>query len=202
MAAMRQEQGLAMKTDARRKGAALVIALTAGLVAGITVSPADAYEPADLPSIEVKVEADHAKVTHLAPDGLEAMLADKDRMLLIDVREEEEFRVSRIPGAIRVDPGTWSWTFLARHGQEAAGKAVVFYCSVGVRSSKLAASVQEGLKQRGAVGVYNLRGGIFRWHNESRALAADRGATDLVHPYDDKWGGLVARKPLSSRTPR
>jgi Rhodanese-like domain len=70
----------------------------------------------------------------------------------------------------------------------------VFYCSVGMRSSSLAAEVQEALVKAGASGVFNLRGGMFGWHNARRPLVDAAGATDFVHPFNDKWGKLVARQ--------
>ncbi len=77
------------------------------------------------------------------------------------------------------------------------GKTAVFYCSVGVRSSRLAERVAQGLKARGAVAVDDLAGGIFAWHGEARPLVDAKGPTDFVHPYDATWGRLLARPQLA-----
>jgi hypothetical protein len=64
---------------------------------------------------------------------------------------------------------------------------VVVYCSVGYRSAKVTAALQE----RGFTQVANLKGSIFRWANEGRPVV--RGSTGVreVHPYDHTWGTLL-----------
>lgn len=163
---------------------------------------AGGYQPGDLAKVEGMVRSGYADVAQLPAEKLAELVGRGDSLLILDVREEEEHRVSHIAGAIRVDPGIWSSTFLSRLGQVAKGKKVVLYCSVGVRSSKLAGRVQEGLMAAGATGVYNLAGGIFRWHNEQRSLVDDKGPTPLVHPYDANWGGLLLRQEHAATAPR
>ncbi len=46
----------------------------------------------------------------------------------------------------------------------------------------------------GAKDVQNLKGGIFRWHNQSRSLVNGSGTTDYVHPFNSEWGKLVKRQ--------
>ena len=110
------------------------------------------------------------------------------------MREVDEFAVSRLPGAVRVQPGMSAAKFVAQYGALTKGKQVIFYCSVGVRSSKFAEAVKKQLANQGASGVANLTGGIFRWHNEQRELVNGNGQTDIVHPYNRRWGRLVNRK--------
>lgn len=154
-----------------------------------------------LSRIQDQVRQDYSDVKHLATKALiERLAADKD-VLLFDVREKDEFAVSHLEGAKRIDPGTWRWTFLNSYGKAAAGKTVVFYCSVGVRSSRLAAAVQSGLMKAGAKAVYNLDGGIFAWHNQKRPLMNSAGPTELVHPFDANWGRLVLRQDLARTKP-
>lgn len=178
--------------------------MAAGLALPGGASPVDAggYQPADLSKVEAMVRSGYADVAQLPADKLAELIARGEELLILDVREEEEFRVSHIAGAVRVDPGIWSWRLHAQLGEAAKGKRVVFYCSVGVRSSKLAGRVQDGLMAAGATGVYNLVGGIFRWHNEQRPLVDDKGGTALVHPYDSNWGGLLLRQELTATAPR
>lgn len=171
-------------------------------IASRGISPATAYEPGDLGKVETLVRSGYADVAQLPPQMLADLMARDDALLIFDVRDEEEFRVSHLPGAIRVDPGSWSQTFVNRYGQSVQGKRVVFYCSVGIRSSRLAGRVQEALFERGAAGVYNLSGGLFRWHNEGRHLVDERGPTPLIHPYDSHWGGLIERQDLTATAPR
>jgi len=124
------------------------------------------------------------------------------KVVIFDVRERAEFEVSHIPGAIQVDPDLTAREFLSRFksvlDRPAAGQSgptsVVFYCSVGVRSSKLASRVHKagGDALRGR--LHNLRGGIFRWHNESRDLVGPDGAGEgMVHGYDAYWSRFLTR---------
>jgi len=147
-----------------------------------------------LSDAEAMVRSKYGGVAHLIVAQFAAMGDGGADVLLLDVRELEEFQVSRIEGAERVDPGISTSTFLKTYGERAAGKHVVLYCSVGVRSSKLAARVQDQLRTVGALSVSNLEGGIFRWHNEQRPLSDDNGETQLVHKYDAQWGRLVERQ--------
>ncbi len=146
-----------------------------------------------LTKVEQSVRQDYAGVQHADPAEIERLLADPN-VVLLDVREAAEFGVSHLPGAVRVDPGVWTSSFLGRFDGQAQGKTFVLYCSVGVRSSRLAARVQDGLKAAGARGVVNLSGGIFRWHNEQRSLMTEGQPTDIVHKYDEGWGRLVDRQ--------
>lgn len=163
---------------------------------------ASAKDPFTLDTIRAKVRQDYPGVQQLSTKALAERMARGAPVVLLDVREKQEFAVSRIKGAQRVDPGIWRSTFMNRFGDKLRGKTVVFYCSVGVRSSRLAASVQAALKERGVGEVYNLDGGVFAWHNEKRPLENGRGPTDFVHPFDKYWGKLVDRRAFLSTTPK
>lgn len=132
-------------------------------------------------------------VRHVPGDDVARMMTEKSAVLF-DVRTEQEYGVSHLEGAIRVDPAIDSADFLQAHGAAVKGKTAVFYCSVGVRSSKLAERVGQGLKVAGALGTQNLRGGIFAWHQDGRQLFDAKGAIDLVHPYDQSWGKAIKRQ--------
>ncbi len=163
---------------------------------------ASAKEPFTLDAVRAEVRQDYASVQQLSTQALAGRMARGAPLVLLDVRGKSEFAVSRIKGAQRVDPGIWRSTFMNSFADKLRGKTVVFYCSVGVRSSRLAASVQAALKQRGVTAVYNLDGGVFAWHNEKRALENGQGATDFVHPFDTYWGQLVRRGALLATTPK
>ena len=170
------------------------------------VSPSQAYEPADLAKIEARLRTKHAQIGHMTTSQMDEVLmggAGSGGTAIFDVREAVEFSVSRLPGAERVDPEISADDFFARFGDAVAGRRIVFYCSVGVRSSKLAAALKAQLMARGAKGIYNLQGGVFRWHNEHRTLVDGTGTqTDRVHPYNNYWGGLIARRDLATTEPR
>lgn len=160
-----------------------------------------AREPFTLESVKSQVRRDYQDVGHLSTSALADMVRGEGNVLLFDVREPEEFAVSHIPGAQRVDPGTSRTAFLQRYRDKVADRVVVFYCSVGVRSSQMAQAVQAGLEKKGAKNVFNLDGGVFGWHNEKRPLENAKGETPYVHPYDSRWGKLVERKDLIRTAP-
>lgn len=166
------------------------------LIAGMTVLFAGggviAMEPA-LTKIHKRIEADYDHVAHLEAASLVDL--DADDIVIFDVRDEKEFAVSHIDGAIQVDPNIKPEAFTALHGDKLAGKTVIFYCSVGRRSSALAERVSGYLPATGAAGAYNLVGGLFQWRNESRPLMTTDGTpTDAIHPYNNHWGRLIDDK--------
>ncbi len=166
---------------------------------------ASAKQPFTLDNIQKGLLVRYAGVSHMSPVQLQKGLTGPKRRkyLVLDAREKNEFAVSHIKGAKRVDPSIWHSAFMRKFGPLARGKTVVIYCSVGERSSKLVKYVQQALKQNGAKAVYNLQGGIFKWHNEGRPLLVDaKGTTDLVHPYDKHWGQLVKRASKRRYSPK
>jgi rhodanese-related sulfurtransferase len=173
---------------ARYRAAALALV---GVVLVTGLSPVAHARDWTLDIVERNVTADYPSVAQLQPAQFAKLMQDPSKVVVFDVREQAEFDVSHLPGAIRVSPSIWTSQFMSRFGEAAKGRTAVFYCSVGVRSSKLARQVGDRLKAGGAEAVYNLQGGIFRWHNEARPMVANSGPTKQVHPYDAHWGQLL-----------
>lgn len=151
-----------------------------------------------------EVARDHPRVGTMIPEEFERRLGQREQPLVFDVRERAEFEVSHIPGAVHVDPDISVEDFMARYGELLDGRAVLMYCSVGVRSSILAARISREAMTRGAAGVYNLRGGVFAWHNTGRTLkhAPSRSATWKVHPYSRSWSRFLDFDNYVSYGPR
>ena len=110
-----------------------------------------------------------------------------DAPLLLDVRRADEFAVSHLQGARRVDPDRSAIERL----ELPTGRRIVLYCSVGYRSG----AVAERLEDAGYEDVYNLEGGIFAWANEGRPVFHGDTPAGVVHPYDAAWG-ILLRKDL------
>ena len=108
---------------------------------------------------------------------------NREEYVLIDAREEEEFEVSRLSGAINIPLAADS---SLRYVPSDLDKQtpVVVYCSVGYRSEKLT----ELLLANGFQDVRNLYGGIFEWVNRGYEVENDSGITDKVHAYSPFWG--------------
>lgn len=123
----------------------------------------------------------------------ELAVLPRERVVLIDVRAADEFNVSHLKNAIRVAPSTSADHFITQYAEQLAGKKVVFYCSVGERSSRLAEAVINAQSEFD-LDVRNLAGGIFKWHNEQRQLVNARGATPNIHPFNSFWGRLLIHK--------
>lgn len=132
--------------------------------------------------VDRRVQAVAEGVPHVSTAELAALLEAGEPVLLLDVRSPAEFEVARLAGAVRVADEAAALELAAGH----AGP-VVAYCSVGVRSGALA----HALRARGVENVSNLRGSLFAWANEGRPLVDDAGATEVVHPYDERWGALL-----------
>lgn len=140
-----------------------------------------------------KIIQDFPAVKHVTATGLSQM--KKDDVVIFDVREPGEYKVSHIEEAIWVSPKITTEEFLSKYSDQVNGKTVVLYCSVGHRSSVLAEKVQSGLNASGSQAVYNLEGGLFNWHNENKPLVTSGAkATDFIHPYNFYWGRMVNRK--------
>ena len=114
--------------------------------------------------------------------------------LLLDVRTEEEFAVSHLRGAVRVEPGQRELESLAIDRD----LTVVVYCSVGYRS----AAIVDALRASGASDVRNLTGGIFAWANEGRPVFKNGQPATTVHSYGPLWGTLLRNEFRHRRAPR
>jgi rhodanese-related sulfurtransferase len=139
------------------------------------------------------IERTH-RVENIAADELAAKLAGPAPPLLFDIRTAPEYARSHILTAVRLDPAASADIFAARHGPFLAGRDIVFYCSVGQRSSELLARLEGVCGRAGAKSCRNLRGGIFRWYNEGKPVVDAGGVTDDIDGYDPIWGMMVERR--------
>jgi adenylyltransferase/sulfurtransferase len=97
-------------------------------------------------------------ISDIAPRQLAERIARGDDIQLVDVREEWEWDISRIPGA-KLMPLS---TFPEAAASLDRDRDTVLYCKVGVRSLHAA----EELADLGFTRLTNLSGGIIRWSEE------------------------------------
>ena len=94
----------------------------------------------------------------ITPEQFEARRRAGEDLLLVDVREPEEFEIARVEGA-RLLP-------MSRFNESATKldpqRETVFICHHGIRSAQLCAL----LSRQGFDRIYNLTGGIDRWSKE------------------------------------
>ncbi len=180
-----------MRVDVKRKYAALLIAIFCLLLPHAV--RADSFS---LDAISKKLQSKYHAIQHMPGEQLlTALSQDKQQdLLLFDVREKAEYAVSHIKGAHQLNPNSWRRTVMQRYGQAVKDKTVIFYCSVGVRSSKMASALKADLLKAGAKGVYNLDQGLFGWANQNRPMVNTQGPTPYIHPYDAHWGQLLTSK--------
>ena len=132
-----------------------------------------------------EVRADFPEVRQISTDSLATRLGKEAAPpLLLDVRTPEEFAVSHLAGAVRVDPDAQDFPALAALPRDVP---IVTYCSVGYRSSRTA----ERLQRLGFTSVSNLEGSLFRWANEGRPVYQGGERVEAVHPFDTLWGRLL-----------
>lgn len=101
---------------------------------------------------------EHAEVVNVTPAELNARIQRGEDIDLVDVREQFEWDIARIPGARLVPLNTVP----AALGTFDKNRTIAIHCKSGVRSLK-AASV---LLDAGFTRVLNVQGGILRWADE------------------------------------
>lgn len=181
-----------------RRGSRVPNARSGLLMTGLIVATVAAFGARSIEWFVLKQSLRHRfpKVTWITTAQLADWLTDKKRQppVLLDVRTEEEWRMSHLSGARRVDPN-------ASVDEAASGMPketpIVTYCAVGYRSGALATRLREA----GFINVWNLEGSIFQWANEHRPLVREDQPVTTVHPYSNLWGRLLiddARAPLDN----
>lgn len=107
------------------------------------------------------------------------LFGESGKAVLVDVRQQEERNVSKLPGAI-------SQVEFEENLQKYEGQLVIFYCTIGWRSGDWAHKYQElGWK------TMNLRGGILEWSHFGYSFVNPQGdLTDSVHVYSSSWNYL------------
>jgi rhodanese-related sulfurtransferase len=136
-----------------------------------------------------RTERKFPEVSWLKAESLASWQSDpaKPHPVLLDARTEDEFAVSRLNGAARIDPYRPSLRPLQKFPKDTS---IVVYSSAGYRGARVAS----WLTRAGYTNVRNLAGGIFAWVNEGRPIFRGGSPAAQVHPYDQLWGRLVQAK--------
>lgn len=141
-------------------------------------------------------------VQQLSTNTLKSILDDSnmaETIVLVDVREKEEYEISRLSNCIHVSPDSDVQLLLDKIKDSDVIKKVVAYCSVGYRSSQLIQRIDRELKKQNfyskQIELYNLEGSIFKWANEGKPIIDKNGKeTIYVHPYNTIWGKFLEVK--------
>ena len=155
----------------------LFLILFAGSVLGITVHASNLNNVVD--------DMLKGSIPVIRTTELNTQLAENDELVLLDAREKSEYELSHLPAAQWIGYDDFSLKSVADINKD---KTIVVYCSIGVRSERIA----EKLKSNGFKSVLNLYGGIFAWANEGRILMdKNQQSTQSVHGYNRKWAQLL-----------
>ena len=171
----------------RSSGASRLVAGAAGLALWLAAAAACAPGPPapTWSDVDRLIAERYPGVPQMTTGQLAATLDTGRRpVVLLDARAEEEYAVSHLAGAHHAPTVDEATRVVLDSPPDAL---VVAYCSVGVRSSALAAR----LRERGIAEVHNLQGSLFAWANEGRPVYRGHARVAEVHPFDVRWGTLL-----------
>jgi rhodanese-related sulfurtransferase len=95
---------------------------------------------------------------------VKAKLDQGEKILLVDVREESEYAVDHLPGAVHLGKGTIERDIEDRVPDQ--NTPLVLYCGGGFRSALAA----DNLQRMGYTNVLSMDGGIRGWREKGFAL--------------------------------
>lgn len=112
---------------------------------------------------------------------------NKSDLFVLDIREEEEYKVSHLKNARHVG---YFWFDMRKIYDIPKDAQLVLYCSIGNRSEKIA----QKLMNAGYRNVNILYGGIFEWVNSGQPVYKLNGAqTSEIHTYSKKLARWVEK---------
>lgn len=94
-------------------------------------------------------------ITQWPPQHLQQVLEENQELLLLDVREPNEFAYARIEGSLLIPLAQLP----ERYDELDAEQNIVVICHHGIRSQQACLFLQ----QAGFTRLYNLKGGIDAW---------------------------------------
>lgn len=159
------------------------------IISFITLSSCNQQALLSWDQITAEIKHKFNTVKHITVEEFTSHPENNEELLIIDVRDQAEYEVSHIPGAIHM-PLAKNIAALAIEKD----KDIIVYCSVGYRSAIVAQKLQE----LGINNVTNLEGSIFSWANQGLPLNNRVGFTKEVHPYNQHWGQLLEPHVLKS----
>lgn len=115
--------------------------------------------------------ADKAKenIRELTPAQVAQKIERGDNFVLIDVRENDEFRAGHLPDARGIGRGVLEYHIADEVPDTSA--PIVLYCRGGNRSALAAASLQE----MGYENVASMSGGFREWSEDAKRPVSDEG---------------------------
>jgi rhodanese-related sulfurtransferase len=98
-----------------------------------------------------------SRVKETTVDEVKQKLDDREKVLLVDVREESEFAKDHLPGAIHLGKGVIERDIEKRVPD--VNTPMILYCGGGFRSAMAA----DNLQKMGYTNVLSMDGGVREW---------------------------------------
>jgi rhodanese-related sulfurtransferase len=108
-----------------------------------------------------------SRIRETTVDAIHSRLENKDKFVLVDVREDTEFAKDHLPGAIHLGKGV-----IERDIEKSVpdlDAEIVLYCGGGFRSALAA----DNLQKMGYRNVISMDGGIREWREKGFPLTRD-----------------------------
>jgi len=102
-------------------------------------------------------EVDLSTLADLIDPATVAAIKDRPEVLVLDVREQDEYDQSHIPGVTLIPMST----IMDRLSEIPKDKTVIVTCRSGNRSSQVASY----LRQQGFTNIHDMAGGLVAWQN-------------------------------------
>ncbi len=138
----------------------IVLLLVVSLLLGGCTTPVPVA-----PTTSVPMSQSASAPAELTPKMVEELRAN-DEIVIIDVREEDEYATGRIPGATLIPLGELA----GRTDEVPTDKPVVMVCRSGNRS----AQAVQILQKAGFTNVHNMTGGMSAWTAAGYVPEAER----------------------------
>lgn len=105
------------------------------------------------------ITAAKARIREVTPKEAKAMRDRDQKVVMLDVRDQNEVNLGKVPGAVHISRGTLEGKVEAAVPRDAN---VVIYCASGNRSALAAVTLQE----MGYANVTSMSGGFRDWSSE------------------------------------
>jgi rhodanese-related sulfurtransferase len=128
--------------------------------------------------IAVAIPAAAGELQRIAPDELLAALKTDQKILVLDVRSEEEYDSGHVPGARNIPHDQLASRIEEIRVVEA--ERIVVYCESGRRAGKAAAALQ----QAGFENVEHLSGDMKAWRNQKLPMKRPLGSVQKGAPLE------------------
>jgi molybdopterin/thiamine biosynthesis adenylyltransferase/rhodanese-related sulfurtransferase len=124
-----------------------------------------------MPSFRELLAQTKAQIREVDTAAAEAMIASTPGVVVLDVREPDEYEQGALPGALHIPRGNLESQIETRVPDR--GAPIVVYCAGGVRSAFAAKTLAE----LGYADVVSMAGGFNKWKNEGRPWQVPRTLT-------------------------